>query len=304
MVFQLNNLRILSLSGNNLTTIPNDVCNLKSLVTLNLSSNKISGGSLSCLTGLERLYLNNNELTNLPSGITEMQSLKLLYLFSNKLTTLDEKLAKLTNLDVLFIQFNKIVEEPNIFRQNLILNYTFVPQNINAKQLYKYTLSPTFSLTVSEGSMNSQEGLKDYTSSTREDLSKKKSGPWPQLGAYYAQKVSFGNFNDLTFISESEVGFGKSAIGLFLTPGAPLYFDLGLYYKRYFRDMSYRLRPYAKVGLAYDVDNDGSNALGPLAKAGVDFYPVKFFGFFAEAGYYRNGFINVGITFRLNSIHK
>ena len=134
----LNNLQVLNLSGNNLTSIPTDICNLKSLKTLNLSSNKISSGSLSCLGSLERLYLNNNDLTSIPAGITELQSLKTLYLHLNKLTTLDEKLARMPNLDILFVQFNKIADEPDAFENNGIINYVFSPQIINNKYLYKY----------------------------------------------------------------------------------------------------------------------------------------------------------------------
>lgn len=303
----LPNLQILNLSGNKLTVIPTDICNLKSLKSLNLNSNLIASGSLGCLNGLERLYLSHNELTTLPAGITDIPSLKAIHLQSNKLTTLDEKLAKMPNLEVLFVQFNKIVEEPNVFRESQIINYIFSPQSTSNKALYKYAQQDLkYSILVSESPIGSQNGLIPATPFNESVLAAdKKQGPWPGIKWYFASRVAFiGNSTDEMIDGdpyfEAEVGFGKSAIGAFGTDGDAA--DFGLYYKRHLRDLSYRLRPYAKVGLAYDIDSEGEgSAIGLMLKAGVDYYPVKFFGLFLEAGYYRNGSIAVGGILRFNA---
>ena len=50
------------------------------------------------LTGLERLYVQANELTALPEEITQLQNLQILNIGDNKLTELPENIGNLKSL--------------------------------------------------------------------------------------------------------------------------------------------------------------------------------------------------------------
>lgn len=296
----LPNLQVLNLSGNKLTAIPTDVCNLKSLKILNLSSNKINAGSVSCLTELERLYLNNNLLETLPTGITEIQSLKSIYLHSNKLTTLDEGLLKLNNLQVLFVQLNKIAIEPNTFKHNLILNYMFTPQNINNTQLYKYITETDYTNVINNNLSETSELNNFITNSNELDGLKKKTNQ--EITKYFALRSSFGagGYFDYLFDGpdaglnfELEYCKNKNAFG---TGFGLVDWDepvIGFYYKRHFRHIEKKFRPYVKLGLQNDFDS-----MSLITKLGTDFYPSKNIGFFTEVGIEYTGHINAGLIFR------
>ena len=307
----LTNLQVLNLSGNNLTTIPADICNMKSLKILNLSGNKIASGSLSCINSLERLYLNNNELTAIPSGITEMASLKSLYLHSNKLTSLDEKLLKLTNLEVLFVQFNKIPTEPEAFKNNLILNYIFNPQSTSNKQLYKYINSGTTYSVIPTTQLEPTNGV--ISSPTSIDGSEVKPlGPWERIKGYAALRGSAGigtykqKVDGVFSGSELEAGFPKFSAGAYFgitltsKKDSPDLIRGGLFYRYYFADLSKRFRPYAKLAAGITYNDDGGITPNVQARAGFDFYVVRFFGLNVETGFGAGNMISFGTIWRLN----
>ncbi len=93
---QLQQLKALYLWGNStLKTFPTTLVEqLLHLKVLHLSGIGMSGDdaipsiTLSTLTNLTHLYLNNNELTSIPNTITTLTKLKTLYIFNNKLTTI------------------------------------------------------------------------------------------------------------------------------------------------------------------------------------------------------------------------
>ncbi|MCA0429862.1 MAG: leucine-rich repeat domain-containing protein [Bacteroidetes bacterium] len=298
----LPNLQVINLSGNKLTTIPTDICNLKGLKTLNLSSNKITSGSISCLTELERLYLNNNLFETLPTGITEIQSLKSIYLHSNKLTALDEGLLKLNNLQVLFVQLNKIAIEPNSFKHNLILNYMFIPQNINNTQLYKYIKETDYTNVLNNNLPETNELNNFITNSNDLDGLKKKT--YQEITKYFALRSSFGAggyIDHLIDYASPDAGLNfeleycknKNAFGTgfgLVNWEEPV---IGFYYKRHFRHIERKFRPYVKLGLQNDFDS-----MSLITKLGTDFYPSKFIGFFTEVGIEYTGHINAGLIFR------
>ena len=60
------------------------------------------------LTGLEKLYLFNNNLTSIPSGIGQLSSLTVLSLSSNNLVSLPDEIYQLTNLTWLYLHYNKL----------------------------------------------------------------------------------------------------------------------------------------------------------------------------------------------------
>ena len=61
---------------------------------------------------MEKLFLENNKLTNLPKSIFELTSLEILSLENNKLTDLPESIFKLINLEKLFLENNQLTDLP------------------------------------------------------------------------------------------------------------------------------------------------------------------------------------------------
>jgi hypothetical protein len=311
----LNNLQYLNLSGNKLTFIPSDLCNLRNLKTLNLSSNKITSGSVACLNGLERLYLNNNELAVLPVGITDLQSLKALYLHSNKLSILDENLSRLPKLEVLLVQFNKIEEEPNVFRSTPILHYTFNPQNMDSRQLYKYQKSQ--SIIGSGYQVIATEGIS--TLAPFESVEKnKRLDRWQRHAKYFAirggtglpwTKGSWDDFPDNDFFDdefyhgELEFGHENYSISSYmsLTDAVHAVLKVGASYRYFISPLSSRLRPYGKVGVGvnYDFGDEVYGILNLQLRAGVDFYIFRFFGLNIETGLGAGNLVSVGGILRI-----
>ena len=87
---------------------------------------------------LERLYLYNLNLTNIPNSISTLTNLEKLYLDNNNITTLPNSLFELENIEDLNLDNNKIIELPasivnNNSLQSLKLNNNLIediPNNI------------------------------------------------------------------------------------------------------------------------------------------------------------------------------
>lgn len=90
----LNELEILHLGGNKLTSLPEWIGELSNINTLILSYNKIKDlpENFGKLSKIQRLWLNNNQLKSLPKSIENLTQLKELAIFSNKLTTIPKSL--------------------------------------------------------------------------------------------------------------------------------------------------------------------------------------------------------------------
>lgn len=95
------NLRVLDLSANGLTQLPQDllqVCPLKKLI---LKNNLLTNGSLpKCFksakySGLTELNLSGNLLRRFPDAVLELRNLKYLYLGANKITTISKDIWRL-----------------------------------------------------------------------------------------------------------------------------------------------------------------------------------------------------------------
>ncbi|MGB7957651.1 MAG: leucine-rich repeat domain-containing protein [Minisyncoccia bacterium] len=87
-VFQMSNLVLLNLAGNNLTSVPPEIGNLKDL---------------------QVLYLNQNpQITSLPDVFGNLTDLKMLSLFGDGLTTIPPSIMNLTGLKYLGLSGNPI----------------------------------------------------------------------------------------------------------------------------------------------------------------------------------------------------
>lgn len=105
---QFANLKILDLSSNAITQLPDAVCQLP-LVTLIAKNNLLTNGSLpksllskqvnagSTVGGstLKELNLSGNQLTHFPEQVTELRQLKYLYLGGNKISTVSKDIWKM-----------------------------------------------------------------------------------------------------------------------------------------------------------------------------------------------------------------
>lgn len=129
-------LEILDLSGNQLTTLPNDFTRLyklkilflsdnqftvfpevlglcKSITMIGFKSNQIHTIAENALhTEIRWLILTNNQLTQLPASIGNCWNMQKLALAGNRLTSLPKELSNCKNLGLLRISANQLTEFP------------------------------------------------------------------------------------------------------------------------------------------------------------------------------------------------
>lgn len=98
------------LSGQRLTMLPEAVCQVSSLVVLNLSTNKLSviPDTISGLLNLEDLNISSNILKSLPDSIGFLQKLKILNVSGNKLSALPDSIGQCRSLVELDASFNSL----------------------------------------------------------------------------------------------------------------------------------------------------------------------------------------------------
>ncbi|KAG5564705.1 hypothetical protein RHGRI_000784 [Rhododendron griersonianum] len=108
-------LKELNLEDCHLSYLPDEIGNLISLRTLNLTQNKLSTlpDCICILTCLKRLHLDNNNVSHLPSGIGRLTSLEILNLARNSLCTLPHTIGKLSCLKKLLVGNNKLSHLPS-----------------------------------------------------------------------------------------------------------------------------------------------------------------------------------------------
>ncbi|KAI8571082.1 hypothetical protein RHMOL_Rhmol01G0089100 [Rhododendron molle] len=101
-------LRTLDLTQNNLSTLPDGICNLTCLKSLRLEDNNVSNlpSGIGRLTSLEDLFLSRNSLCALPDTIGKLSCLKYLLVGNNKLSHLPSEIGDLDSLESLILEGN------------------------------------------------------------------------------------------------------------------------------------------------------------------------------------------------------
>ncbi len=105
----------LDLSGEDLTTIPDDIGKITSLARLNLSNNRLSElpESLGQLNRLVHLDVSDNQLQSLPESLGEIKRLSVLKAGNNHLTLLPDSIGNLTRLSDLELNENRLTYIPD-----------------------------------------------------------------------------------------------------------------------------------------------------------------------------------------------
>lgn len=119
----VSNSRVLDLSGQGLSQIPEYVFNQTNLEELNVSNNNLTGAiqsQIGQLKNLKILNASNNKMTGVPAEVGQLSKLEVLDLSSNQLTGLPNELGNLQNLKTLNLSGNNYSEQDlNYIRSKL-----------------------------------------------------------------------------------------------------------------------------------------------------------------------------------------
>ena len=109
----LKNAFILKCGNNQIAHLPNSICQMTQLITINLSKNRLRKlpEDIGQLSRLRRLYLSKNNLKELPKSICELELLRELNLCKNRLERLPEDIGRLKSLKCLQLTSNKIAQK-------------------------------------------------------------------------------------------------------------------------------------------------------------------------------------------------
>ncbi|HVS91241.1 MAG TPA: leucine-rich repeat domain-containing protein [Mucilaginibacter sp.] len=126
----LNALQDLSLSKNQLTIFPAVLLKLKKLKTINLSSNNIYGfEKLNANFSIEELYINLNNISQIPADLSCFTKLKILDMGNNKLTFLPGVIFNMPQLEYVHLFRNEISDFQVVDNPNSNLKGIYLPFN-------------------------------------------------------------------------------------------------------------------------------------------------------------------------------
>lgn len=103
--------------NNQLTSLPESICNMLHLQVLDLRVNKMKSlpERIGHLQQLRVLHLGENKIASLPDRVCDLPHLKVLHLNDNILTALPERIGNLSQLEELYLSSNQIALLPGGF---------------------------------------------------------------------------------------------------------------------------------------------------------------------------------------------
>lgn len=133
------NVDTLSLSGNKLRALPDNISKLTHLRSLSLDENELESlpDSICQLSELRSLSANRNRLNRLPENIGELKKLTSINLFINQLEYLPASFTQLVNLTTLYLYSNKLRALPEDFGHLKKLAHLYMDRNPYLRQLPK-----------------------------------------------------------------------------------------------------------------------------------------------------------------------
>ncbi|MGD1805408.1 COR domain-containing protein [Dapis sp. BLCC M126] len=200
-ITKLINLTRLNLIGNQLTTIPESITKLTNLTGLGLSYNQLTDipESISRLTNLTELDLNGNELKNIPQSISRLSNLTKLGLSGNQLKNIPQSIFQLTNLTEIGLSRNQFKSIPKSISQ--LTNLTVLGLRSNQFKSIPESISQLTNLTVLSLGSNQfksiPESISQLTNLTKLDL-----------GGNQLQSIP-ESISQLTNLTELDLGFNQ-----------------------------------------------------------------------------------------------
>ncbi len=134
----------LNLSNNNIVVLPKEIQLLANLKELNISLNsninlKASLDVIKEIKMIQKLGLPVNQLSEIPPNIGELKNLKELNLFDNNLTDLPDEIADLDSLEILKVEKNIIVKSLDNYKKfgKLNIKYLSIDDNLSDEEFEK-----------------------------------------------------------------------------------------------------------------------------------------------------------------------
>ncbi len=112
-------IEFLNLKGNNIQKLPDNITSLHHLKDLNLSYNRLSEKQSYMLLGqlpnLYSLWIDHNNLSQLPETIGALDQIRFLYIDHNNLNVLPDSIAAMKKTWVIHAGYNQFTELPPVF---------------------------------------------------------------------------------------------------------------------------------------------------------------------------------------------
>ncbi len=129
---EMSSLVVLNIANNEISSLPNNLSNLKNLKELDVSGNKLSKipDSIRALRHqLRILNLSSNRLSHLTNAVCDLDKVRVVDVSMNMLVSLPERIGNMRSLTELYASDNKIVSFPPSIQSCSSLRYLHVRKN-------------------------------------------------------------------------------------------------------------------------------------------------------------------------------